>query len=85
MSTLTDDLRTDLLQARADLLDARRAQQDKDTPAARAAVALHREQVDALLDLYLDLGADLPGPRDDGSGQAARLSTVSELSSRLLT
>jgi hypothetical protein len=81
MNTLTDDLRTDLLQARADLIDARRAQQDKDTPDHRAAVGQQRDRVDALLDLYLDLSASATGV----AGQLARFSTVSELSSRSLT
>ncbi|MGY1763339.1 hypothetical protein ACI79G_04725 [Geodermatophilus sp. SYSU D00779] len=57
-----DDLRPDFVQAGADLVAARLAQQAKDTPAHRAAVARQRARVDALLDLYLELSD--PGPWD---------------------
>jgi hypothetical protein len=50
-----DDLHPDFVQAGADLVAARLAQQAKDTPAHRAAVARERARVDAVLDLYLEL------------------------------
>ena len=50
-----DDLRPEFLQAGAGLVAARLAQQAKDTPAHRAAVARERDRVDAVLDLYLEL------------------------------
>ncbi|SDL85636.1 hypothetical protein SAMN05660642_01031 [Geodermatophilus siccatus] len=50
-----DDLRPDFVQAGADLVAARLAQQAKDTPAHRAAVERQRARVDAVLDLYLEL------------------------------
>lgn len=50
-----DDLRLDFLRAGAGLVAARLAQQAKDTPAHRAAVARERARVDAVLDLYLEL------------------------------
>lgn len=51
----TDDLHPDFVQAGADLVAARLAQQAKDTPAHRAAVARERARIDAVLDLYLEL------------------------------
>lgn len=50
-----DDLHPDFVQAGADLVAARLAQQAKDTPAHRAAVARERARIDAVLDLYLEL------------------------------
>jgi hypothetical protein len=49
------DLRPDFVQAGADLVAARLAQQAEDTPAHRAAVARQRARIDAVLDLYLEL------------------------------
>jgi hypothetical protein len=74
---VVEDIRTDFLQTRADLLDARRAQQAKDTPASRAAVARQSRQIDVLLDLYLAL-SDARGWDLD---QLPTLSTVSVPSS----
>jgi hypothetical protein len=59
LTTLTDDLRSDFLRARNDLLAARRDQQAKDCPAHRAAIEDRLAHLDAVLDLYLDLC--LPG------------------------
>jgi hypothetical protein len=78
---VVEDIRTDFLQLRADLLDARRAQQSKDTPASRAAVAQQSRQIDVLLDLYLAL-SDARGWELD---QLPTLSTVSVPSSLLAT
>lgn len=55
MTTLSDDLRNDFLQARTDLLVARREQQVKDCLAHRTAVAEQVAHLDTVLDLYLDL------------------------------
>jgi malate synthase len=80
MANLADELRTDFLQARADLLAARREQQAKDTPAHRAAVTEQEQRLDAVLDLFLDLS--------DADWDVAQLPTsitVSALPSRSLT
>ena len=50
-----DVLRPDFVQAGADLVAARLAQQAKDTPDHRAAVARQQARIDAVLDLYLEL------------------------------
>ena len=55
MTTLTEDQRNDFLQARTDLLAARREQQVKDCLAHQIAVAEQVAYLDAVLDLYLDL------------------------------
>lgn len=72
-SSVADDLRSDLEQARADLIAARLAQQAKDTPACRAAVAGHRARIDVLLDVYLELS----DPRCWDVDQLPTSSTVS--------
>ncbi|MGY1643838.1 hypothetical protein ACI782_22245 [Geodermatophilus sp. SYSU D00703] len=79
--TLVDELTADLAQARADLVAARRAQQAKDTPAHRAAVARSRDRLDALLDLHLELS----DPRCWDADQPPTFSTVSVPASSSLT
>ena len=63
MNALETDLETpivvDLGLARLELREARRAQQAKDTPAARQRVAAARSRVDELLDMWNQL---LPTP-----------------------
>jgi hypothetical protein len=68
-----DDLRTDFALAHADLVAAHVAQQGKDTPAHRAAVAGHRARIDTVLDLYLELS----DPRRWDVDQLPTFSTVS--------
>jgi hypothetical protein len=55
LTTLSDDLRNDFLQARTDLLAARRDQQVKDCLAHRTAIAEQVAHLDGVLDLYLSL------------------------------
>jgi hypothetical protein len=81
MGDLAEDLRTDFLAARADLLAARGEQQTKDTPAHRAAVAQQQDRLDALLDFFLEM-TDVKGWDLD---QLPTSSTVSVLPSRSLT
>ena len=71
--TLVAELTSDIAQARADLIAARRAQQAKDNPAHRTALAHHQDRVDALLDLHLELS----DPRRWAADQLPTLSTVS--------
>jgi hypothetical protein len=78
--TLADELGSDIAQARADLIAARLARQAKDTPDHRVAVARHRERLDALLDLHLELS----DPRRWDIDQLPTFSTVSVPASRSL-
>ena len=58
IATTTDvrlDLELDFGAARARWIDARRSQREKDTPGSRAAVTANREEIDRVLDLYLEL------------------------------
>jgi hypothetical protein len=61
LTTLTDDLRSDFLRARDDLLAARRDQQARDCLAHRTAIEAQLANVDAVLDLYLDLYLPVDG------------------------
>ena len=79
--SLVDELRSDLAQARADLIAARLAGQAKDTPAHRAAVARGHDRLDALLDLHLELS----DPRRWEVDQLPTLSTVSVPASSSVT
>jgi hypothetical protein len=75
LTTLTDDLRNDFLQARTDLLAARREQQVKDCLAHQTAVAEQVAYLDAVLDLYLDLfpraAGQSAGDTEDRPGSVA--------------
>ena len=53
--TLRDSLRVDFTLARIELIEARRSQQRKDTPAARAHVEECRSRLDYILDTWLDV------------------------------
>jgi hypothetical protein len=53
---LRDDLNSDFALACVVLAGARMRQKQKDTPAHRAAVATCWYRIDAVLDLYLDMG-----------------------------
>lgn len=79
--SLADDLRSDFAQARADLRAARLAQQAKDSPAHRTAVAAQRTRIDALLDLYLEVSDH----RRWDVGHLPTFSTVSVPASSSLT
>jgi hypothetical protein len=79
--TLVAELTSDITQARADLIAACLVQQAKDTPAHRATVARHRERVDALLDLHLELS----DPRRWDADRLPTSSTVSIPASSSLT
>jgi hypothetical protein len=79
--SLVDELASDIAQARADLIAARRARQAKDTLVHRAAVARLRDRLDALLDLHLELS----DPRRWDVDQLPTLSTVSVPASSSLT
>ena len=58
--SLQDVLGLDFSMAASELADARLQQRCKDTPDNRAAVAVARARIDALLDMYLAAGY-LPG------------------------
>jgi hypothetical protein len=79
--SLVDELRSDLAQARADLIAARLAGQAKDTPAHRAALARQRDRLDGLLDLHRELS----DPRRWDDDQLPTSSTVSVPASSSLT
>jgi hypothetical protein len=51
--SLRDELSVDFSQACAQLAETRLRQDEKDTPANRAAVAEHWARIDAVLDMYL--------------------------------
>jgi hypothetical protein len=53
-ASLADELRHDFSRARAQLVEARLRQVEKDTPANRAAVTQRLTVIDAVLDMYLD-------------------------------
>ena len=53
---LRDELDADFARACAELTEARLLQARKDTPTSRAAVAQCRGRIDAVLDLYLEMG-----------------------------
>jgi hypothetical protein len=57
VASLADELRHELLQARAQLVEARFHQAEKDTLEARAAVARSLSFIDAVLDMYLATSA----------------------------
>lgn len=57
-ATLDDAVRLDFLSACADLAQARRARQAKDTPAARARLQECLDRVDTILDLSNGLARD---------------------------
>ncbi len=50
--SVLETIHAELVLASVDLTQAKRAQQDKDTPAARRHVHTCRERVDALLDMW---------------------------------
>jgi hypothetical protein len=54
--SLRDELRVAFAGARQELAEARLLQERKDTPEHRAALSECRSRMDAVLDLYLDLG-----------------------------
>jgi hypothetical protein len=56
MLSLRDELEVAFAGACEELAEARLLQEQKDTPARRAAISECRSRVDAVLDLYLDLG-----------------------------
>jgi hypothetical protein len=57
--TIVDDLRAELAGdfavTRLELIEARRRHREKDTPDNRALVASCQEQLDRVLDMYLDM------------------------------
>jgi hypothetical protein len=55
LDSLHDRLLIDFARAGAELAEARRRQQAKDTPAHRTAVLDCRARVDAVLDMHLEL------------------------------
>jgi hypothetical protein len=68
--SLRDELSVDFSRARAQLAEARLRQDEKDTPANRAAVAECWTRIDAVLDMHLldmQLQEAEPGARADAS------------------
>jgi hypothetical protein len=61
LASLYAALRVDFTEACARFAEARRQQQTKDTPAHRTAVLEGHAQIDAILDIYLDMHVELPG------------------------